>query len=158
MIHQLRKQQLTALSVFLKSKRNFYSSLKQEIYVCDVLNYALTQKDALITTAATKFSENLQENCFQVTCLQMHVNQCTNESMEECFSNKFAGSFSLNCPYVVVRYQQIDLEKATGTLFCSGESPKGLGRDIFYVASRYMLRRERKISHFGVVGEREEDE
>ena len=64
MIHQLRKQQLTALSVFLKSKRNFYSSLKQEIYVCDVLNYALTQKDALITTAATKFSENLQENCF----------------------------------------------------------------------------------------------
>ena len=52
----------------------------------------------------------------------------------------------------------IDLEKATRTLFCSGESSKGLGRDIFYVVSKYMLRRERKTSHFGVVGEREEDE
>ena len=52
----------------------------------------------------------------------------------------------------------IDLEKATRTLFCYGESSKGLGRDIFYVVSKYMLRRERKTSHFGVVGEREEDE
>ena len=43
-------------------------------------------------------------------------------------------------------------------LFCSGGSPKRLGRDIFYVVSKHMLRRERKTSHFGVVGEREEDE
>ena len=54
--------------------------------------------------------------------------------------------------------QYIDLEKTTRTLFCSGESPKGLGGDIFYVVSKYMLRRERKTSHFGVVGKREEDE
>ena len=44
------------------------------------------------------------------------------------------------------------------TLFCSGESPKGLVRDIFYVVSKYMLRRKQKTSHFDVVGEREEDE
>ena len=42
--------------------------------------------------------------------------------------------------------------------FCSGESPKGPGQDIFYVVSKYMLRREQKTSHFGIVGEREEDE
>ena len=46
----------------------------------------------------------------------------------------------------------------TQTLFCSGETPKGLGVDIFNVVSKYMLHRERKTGHFGVVGEREEDE
>ena len=43
-------------------------------------------------------------------------------------------------------------------LFCSGETPKGLGRDIFYVVLKHMLRREQKTSPFGVEGEREEDE
>ena len=42
------------------------------------------------------------------------------------------------------------MEKATQTLFFSGESPKGLGRDILYVVLKYMLRRGQKTSHFGV--------
>ena len=52
----------------------------------------------------------------------------------------------------------IDLENATWKLFSSGKSSKGLGQDIFYVVSKYMLCRERKTSHFGVVGECEEGE
>ena len=36
-------------------------------------------------------------------------------------------------------------------LFCFGETPKGLGQDIFYIVSKYMLHQERKTSHFGIV-------
>ena len=97
------------------------------------------------------------------TCLMRYVLSCPlcltcsgalRTSCSMCsLASRALVPYMLSClvPYVFS-------QKATRTLFWSGETPKGLGRDIFYIASKYMLRREQKTSHFGVVGECEEDE
>ena len=52
----------------------------------------------MITIAVTKFSEPHRKIVFWVAYLQMSVNDC----LVEFFFIKFASTFSINCPYILI--------------------------------------------------------